>query len=93
MRSATPILEQGLDHFSGGQRMAVVGAFKLAGYDGPLNSADAISDEERAFSHEPTNVWQLHDVPVTVRILQHLLGRGPASSDAPSTGQRPARLD
>lgn len=39
--------------FNDGQRTAVAGAFKLAGYEGPLVVAPVASEDERAFLLDP----------------------------------------
>jgi hypothetical protein len=56
-----------------GQRTAVEGAFKLAGYTGPLVTAPVIS--ERAFLMEPEAFRELQDARTLEQILQRLLGR------------------
>lgn len=58
-----------------GQRAAVAGAFKLAGYDGPLVTAPVTSEDERAFLLEPDDLRSLRDVRFLEQILQQLLGR------------------
>jgi hypothetical protein len=60
--------------FNVGQRTAVEGAFKLAGYTGPLVSASVIS-EECAFLMEPEAFRELQDGRTLEQILQRLLGR------------------
>ena len=61
--------------FNIGQRTAVAGAFKLAGYEGPLVTAPVTSDDERAFLLEPEALQSLRDVRTLEQILQQLLGR------------------
>ena len=61
--------------FNIGQRTAVRGAFKLAGYDGPLFMAPVTSEDERAFLLEGEELASLRDVRVLEQILQQLLGR------------------
>ncbi len=39
--------------FNTGQQTAVAGAFRLAGYSGPLVTAPVTSEDERAFLVEP----------------------------------------
>lgn len=41
---------------------AVAGAFKLAGYDGPLVVAPVASEDERGFLLEPDDLRALRDV-------------------------------
>jgi hypothetical protein len=61
--------------FNTGQRTAVAGAFKLAGYDGPLLVAPITSDDERAFLLSPEAFTALRDVRTLEQVLQQLLGR------------------
>ena len=61
--------------FSTGQRTAVAGAFKLAGYDGPLVTAPVISEDERAFLVEHHVLRSVRDVRTLEQVLQQLLGR------------------
>ena len=61
--------------FTIGQRTAVYGAFRLAGYDGPLVTAPISSEDERAFLLEPRALKTLRDVRVLEQVLQQLLGR------------------
>ena len=61
--------------FNIGQRQAVEGAFKLAGYSGPLVTAPVTSEDERAFLLEPDALRQLRDVRTLEQIIQQLLGR------------------
>lgn len=58
-----------------GQRAAVVGAFKLAGYDGPLFTAQVTSEDERAFLLSRRALDALHEVRTLEQVLQQLLGR------------------
>jgi hypothetical protein len=61
--------------FNVGQRTAVEGAFKLAGYVGPLVTAPVTSEDERAFLMEPDAFRELRDVRTLEQIVQQLLGR------------------
>lgn len=61
--------------FNIGQRTAVEGAFKLAGYSGLLVTAPVTSEDERAFLLEPDGLGQLRDVRTLEQILQQVLGR------------------
>ncbi len=61
--------------FNIGQRTAVAGAFKLAGYHGPLVTAPVTSEDERAFLLEPGALRSLRDVRTLEQILQQVLGR------------------
>jgi len=61
--------------FNIGQRTAVAGAFKLAGYEGPLVVAPVASEDERAFLLEPDDLRALREVRALEQVLQQLLGR------------------
>jgi hypothetical protein len=61
--------------FNIGQRTAVRGAFRLAGYDGPLVTAPVTSEDERAFLLERDALRSLRDVRTLEQVLQQLLGR------------------
>ncbi len=61
--------------FNIGQRTAVAGAFRLAGYDGPLVTAPVTSEDERAFLLERDALGSLRDVRPLEHVLQQLLGR------------------
>jgi hypothetical protein len=61
--------------FNIGQRTAVEGAFRSAGYNGPLLTAPVTSEDERAFLLEPDELDQLRDVRILEQIVQQLLGR------------------
>jgi hypothetical protein len=61
--------------FNIGQRTAVAGAFKLAGYEGNLVIAPITSDDERAFLLESEAFNALRDRTVLEQILGQLLGR------------------
>jgi hypothetical protein len=61
--------------FNIGQRTAVAGAFKLAGYNGVLVVAPISGEDERAFLLEPDDVRALRDVRTLEQVLQQLLGR------------------
>ena len=61
--------------FNVGQRAAVAGAFKLAGYEGPLFVAPVVGDDERAFLLDPDALRALRDVRTLEQVLQQLLGR------------------
>jgi hypothetical protein len=61
--------------FNIGQRTAVEGAFRLAGYSGQLVTAPVTSEDERAFLLEPEALGQLRDVRTLEQIVQQLLGR------------------
>lgn len=60
--------------FNVGQRTAVAGAFKLAGYEGPLEIAASISGDERAFLLERQAYQALRHPGVLAQVLQQLLG-------------------
>jgi hypothetical protein len=60
--------------FNTGQQTAVAGAFRLAGYDGPLVTAPMTSGDERAFLLEPEVLQSLRDVRTLEQVLQQLLG-------------------
>jgi hypothetical protein len=59
--------------FNIGQRTAVAGAFKLAGYDGPLYTAPVTSEDERAFLLEPDAFRSLSHVRTLEQLLQQVL--------------------
>jgi hypothetical protein len=61
--------------FNVGQRTAVAGAFKLAGYEGDLVVAPITSEDERAFLLEPEAIRTLRDRGVLEQVLGQLLGR------------------
>jgi hypothetical protein len=61
--------------FSNGQQTAVAGAFKLAGYEGPLVTAPVTSEDEQAFLLESDALTSLRDVRTLEQILQQVLGR------------------
>jgi hypothetical protein len=61
--------------FNVGQRTAVAGAFKLAGYEGDLVVAPITSDDERVFLLEPEAFRALRDRGVLEQVLGQLLGR------------------
>ena len=61
--------------FNVGQRAAVVDAFKLAGYDGPLVTAPVTSEDERVFLLERDDLVALWDVRSLEQVLQQVLGR------------------
>jgi len=61
--------------FSSGQRTAVAGAFRLAGYEGPILVAPIVSEDERAFLLDPAALQSIHDRRTLEQVLQQLLGR------------------
>ena len=61
--------------FNIGQRSAVAGAFKLAGYEGPLVTAPVTSDDERFFLLEPNDLALLRDKRTLEQVLGQLLSR------------------
>jgi hypothetical protein len=61
--------------FNVGQRTAVAGAFKLAGYEGDLVIAPITSEDERAFLLEPEAFRTLRDRRALEQVLGQLLGR------------------
>jgi hypothetical protein len=61
--------------FSIGQRTAGAGAFKLAGYGGPLVTAPVTREDERAFLVERHVLRSIRDVRTLEQVLQQLLGR------------------
>jgi hypothetical protein len=60
--------------FNIGQRTAVEGAFKLAGFSGRLVTAPVTSPEERLFMLRPADLEHISDVRTLEQILQQLLG-------------------
>ena len=60
--------------FSIGQRTAVVGTFRLAGYDRPLTTLPVESVDERTFVLGREDLTRLHDVRTVEHIVQELLG-------------------
>lgn len=63
------------DTFTAGQRAAVAGAFKLAGYEGELLVAAITSGDERVFLLEPAAFRPLRHRAVLEQLLGQLLGR------------------
>jgi hypothetical protein len=61
--------------FSVGQRAALVGAFKLAGYEDQLLVAPVTSEDERIFLLEPAVFRSLGDRAALEQVLTQLLGR------------------
>jgi hypothetical protein len=61
--------------FNVGQRAAVAGAFKLAGYPGPLLVAPVVSGDECAFLLDSGALRALRDVRTLEQVLQQVLGR------------------
>jgi hypothetical protein len=61
--------------FNLGQRTAVAGAFKLAGYVGNLMVAPVTSEDERVFLLESAAFKALCDRDVLEQVLTQLLGR------------------
>ena len=61
--------------FNVGQRTAVAGSFKLAGYEGPLMVAPVTSEDERVFLFDPKALSRLRDVRTLEQVLPQLLGR------------------
>lgn len=59
--------------FNLGQRTAVAGAFKLAGYEGNLVVAPITSGDERIFLLEPEAFNALRDRDVLEQVLTQLL--------------------
>jgi hypothetical protein len=59
--------------FNVGQRTAVEGAFRLAGYTGRLVTAPVVSPDERIFLLRPADLEQVRDVRTLEQILQQLL--------------------
>ena len=70
-----PWLRKGSGVFNIGQRTAVEGAFRLAGYIGPLVTAPVTSEDERAFLLEPAALGRPQDDRTLEQIVQQLLGR------------------
>jgi len=60
--------------FNIGQRTAVRGAFKLAGYEGRLMTLRADSPDERIFVLGSSDMAALRDVRVLEQVLQQVLG-------------------
>jgi hypothetical protein len=58
-----------------GQRTAVAGSFRLAGYDGPLMVGSVTSEDERVFLLDADALSRLRDVRTLEQVLQQLLGR------------------
>lgn len=61
--------------FNIGQRTAVIGAFSLAGYEGPLRTLPNISEDERIFVLGQADLNQISDVRTLEQIVGQLLGR------------------
>jgi hypothetical protein len=61
--------------FNIGQRTAVEGAFRLAGFSGRLVTAPVTSSEERFFMLRPADLERISDVRTLEQILQQLLGK------------------
>ena len=60
--------------FNIGQRTAVVGAFNLAGYEGPIKTLPVDSEDERIFVLGQTDLGQLRDLRILEQIIGQLLG-------------------
>jgi hypothetical protein len=58
-----------------GQQAAVSAAFKLAGYEGPLFTAQVDSEDERWFLLDSEAFRALRDVQALTQVLTQLLGR------------------
>jgi hypothetical protein len=61
--------------FNAGQRAAVAGAFRLAGYVGELEVAPITSGDERVFLLDSQAIRALRDKHVLEQVLTQLLGR------------------
>ncbi|MET3176828.1 UNVERIFIED_ORG: hypothetical protein ABIB52_004706 [Arthrobacter sp. UYCu721] len=61
--------------FNIGQRTAVMGAFSLAGYEGPIRTLPVISEDERIFVLGRADLGQLREVRTLEQIVGQLLGR------------------
>jgi hypothetical protein len=61
--------------FNVGQRTAVVGVFRLAGYDGPLMVAPVVSEDERAFIVPSGALANSRDRRVIEQVVGQLLHR------------------
>ena len=58
-----------------GQQAAVTAAFKLAGYQGPLFTAQVTSGDERWFLLDSEAFQALRDVRALTQVLTQLLGQ------------------
>jgi hypothetical protein len=61
--------------FNVGQRTAVEGVFRLAGFSGRLVTAPVTSSEERLFMLRPADLERISDVRTLEQILQQLLSK------------------
>jgi hypothetical protein len=61
--------------FNIGQRTAVEGVFRLAGFSGRLVTAPVTSSEERFFMLRPADLERISDVRTLEQILQQLLSK------------------
>jgi hypothetical protein len=75
--------------FNIGQRTAVAGAFKLAGYEGNLVIAPVASEDERTFLLEPEAFKTLRDRRVLEQVLGQLLGRKVCVSERTQQWRKP----
>jgi hypothetical protein len=75
--------------FNIGQRTAVAGAFKLAGYEGNLVIAPVSSEDERTFLLEPEAFKTLRDRRVLEQVLGQLLGRKVCVSERTQQWRKP----
>jgi hypothetical protein len=60
--------------FNIGQRTAVAGAFKLAGYGGPLRTLRVDDATERIFALAPADLAQLREIRTLEQVVQQVLG-------------------
>ncbi len=74
MRASSASLRKVQFVFNIGQRAAVTGAFKLAGYEGPLLTAPVTSEDERIFLLAPEVLSALREQRTLEQPLQQILG-------------------
>ena len=79
--------------FNIGQQTAVAGAFKLAGYDGPLVTAPVTSEDERVFLLESDARRSVRDILTLEQVLQQLLGRKVAVVERSDAWGTPVRFE
>jgi len=60
--------------FNIGRRTAVLGAFSLAGYEGPIRTLPVVSDDERMFVLDRSDLGQLRDIRTLEQIVGQFVG-------------------
>ena len=75
--------------FTIGQRTAVAGAFKLAGYDGALRVAPITSEDERFFLLDAEAIGSLRNKGVLEQVVGQLLGCKVGIQEQAATWPRP----